>query len=89
MLGPMLRAEVGDKVYVHFLNRLSVAASVHAHGLRYGKNSEGAPYDDGTGGACPGVPVQATRVLLSHYRLQSVSSSTKVDICPAESKAYP
>ena len=51
MLGPILRAEVGDTVYIHFLNRLSVAASVHAHGLRYGKNSEGAPYDDGTGGA--------------------------------------
>ena len=53
MLGPLLRAEVGDRVHVHFLNRLSVATSIHAHGLRYAKNAEGAPYADGTSGAIP------------------------------------
>ena len=62
MLGPLLRAEVGDTVYIHFLNRLSVPTSIHAHGLRYGKNSEGAPYADGTSGACFGAAIRATLV---------------------------
>ena len=53
MLGPLLRAEVGDTVHVHLLNRLSVPVSIHAHGLRYAKNAEGAPYADGTSGAYP------------------------------------
>ena len=51
MLGPLIRAQVGDTVRIHFRNRLSIPASIHAHGLRYAKNAEGAPYADGTSGA--------------------------------------
>jgi hephaestin len=51
ILGPVIRAEVGDTVRVVFRNNCPFAASVHVHGLLYDKGSEGAPYNDGTSGA--------------------------------------
>ncbi len=51
MLGPLVRAVVGDHVRIVFRNNLHRAASIHMHGLRYTKSSEGAPYADGTHGA--------------------------------------
>jgi FtsP/CotA-like multicopper oxidase with cupredoxin domain len=51
MLGPVIRAEVGDTIKVVFRNRTSIPASVHPHGVFYDKSSEGAPYADGTSGA--------------------------------------
>lgn len=50
-LGPVVRAEVGDTVVVHFKNQTRFPVSVHPHGVFYEKNSEGAPYNDGTSGA--------------------------------------
>jgi manganese oxidase len=47
-LGPVIHAEVGDTVRIVFRNNLDRAASIHMHGLRYDKASEGAPYNDGT-----------------------------------------
>jgi manganese oxidase len=47
-LGPVIRAEVGDNVTIHFRNRCSFPASVHPHGLFYDKLGEGSPYKDGT-----------------------------------------
>jgi len=44
ILGPVIRAEVGDTVIVDFLNRSSRAHSIHPHGLRYDKDNEGANY---------------------------------------------
>ncbi len=51
ILGPLLRAEVGDTIRVVFRNHTSFPSSVHPHGVFYHKDSEGAPYDDGTSGA--------------------------------------
>jgi FtsP/CotA-like multicopper oxidase with cupredoxin domain len=51
LLGPVIRAEVGDTVKVVFHNNCPFATSVHPHGVLYEKNSEGAPYNDGTSGA--------------------------------------
>lgn len=48
LLGPVIRAEVGDVIQVHFKNNTHFPASIHAHGVRYGKEAEGAPYADGT-----------------------------------------
>lgn len=48
MLGPLLRAVVGDTIVVVFRNNASFPASVHPHGVFYAKDSEGAPSDDGT-----------------------------------------
>lgn len=50
-LGPVIHAEVGDRVEVVFKNLTpeedGFVFSFHVHGLRYAKDSEGAPYEDG------------------------------------------
>jgi hephaestin len=48
MLGPVIRAAVGDTIKVVFKNNTQYPASVHPHGVFYQKNAEGAPYADGT-----------------------------------------
>jgi hypothetical protein len=44
ILGPAIRAEVGDEIVVEFLNRGHVAHDMHPHGLRYNKDNEGSFY---------------------------------------------
>ncbi len=51
ILGPILRAEVGDTIRVVFKNKATRPYSMHPHGVFYNKDSEGAPYDDRTSGA--------------------------------------
>ena len=48
LLGPVLRAEVGDTIEVVFRNNLDFKASMHPHGVFYPKNAEGATYNDGS-----------------------------------------
>jgi FtsP/CotA-like multicopper oxidase with cupredoxin domain len=50
LLGPVIRAEVGDSIEVRFRNNTRFPASIHPHGVRYDKSAEGAPYNDGTRG---------------------------------------
>ena len=50
LMGPVIRAEVGDTIRVVYRNNCSFGTSVHPHGVFYTKSSEGAPYDDGTNG---------------------------------------
>lgn len=50
LLGPVIRAEVGDTIKVVFRNACPFPASIHPHGVLYEKSSEGAPYNDGTHG---------------------------------------
>ncbi len=54
MLGPLLRAVVGDTIVVVFRNLADRPYSMHPHGVFYTKASEGAPYADGTGAADQG-----------------------------------
>jgi manganese oxidase len=56
ILGPLIRAEVGDVVKVVFKNNSRLNCSMHPHGLAYDKDSEGAYYGDG-----PGQPPDATK----------------------------
>ena len=49
ILGPMIRAEVGDTIQITFRNNATHPHSMHPHGVIYDKASEGAQYDDGTG----------------------------------------
>ncbi len=44
ILGPVIRAEVGDEIVVDFLNRSRNGHDMHPHGLRYDKNNEGSLY---------------------------------------------
>lgn len=50
LLGPVIRAEVGDTLKIHFRNNSRLPAGLHPHGVRYTKANEGAPYGDGTTG---------------------------------------
>jgi len=45
-VGPIIRAEVGDTIVIHFKNETSFNTSMHAHGVFYDKASEGTPYAD-------------------------------------------
>jgi hypothetical protein len=49
VLGPTIRAEVGDLIEIMFLNNLSANyASMHSMGLMYTKESEGGDYPNNT-----------------------------------------
>jgi len=50
ILGPLIRAEVGDSIRVVFRNNTHLSVSMHPHGLEYKKDAEGASYNDGTMG---------------------------------------
>jgi FtsP/CotA-like multicopper oxidase with cupredoxin domain len=49
ILGPLIRAEVGDTIQIHFKNNAKHPHSLHPHGVFYDKASEGAEHDDGSG----------------------------------------
>jgi hypothetical protein len=42
LLGPILRAEVGDTIVVHFRNETRFPVSLHPHGVSYDKANEGS-----------------------------------------------
>jgi len=70
LLGPTIRAEVGDTVDVVFKNNTHIPLSIHVHGLFYKKNSEGAPYNDGAANGRAmdsGVPPRKTYTY--HYEV--------------------
>ncbi|XP_027389921.1 hephaestin isoform X5 [Bos indicus] len=46
ILGPVIRAEVGDTILVIFYNRASQPFSIQPHGVFYEKDSEGTVYND-------------------------------------------
>ncbi|XP_030663046.1 hephaestin isoform X9 [Nomascus leucogenys] len=48
ILGPVIRAEVGDTIQVVFYNRASQPFSMQPHGVFYEKDYEGTVYSDGT-----------------------------------------
>jgi len=49
ILGPLIRAEVGDTVKVVFKNNSRLICTMHPHGLEYDKDSEGAYYSEAAG----------------------------------------
>ncbi len=46
ILGPVIRAEVGDTIKIVFRNNSSNPFSIHPHGVSYAPDSEGAMYAD-------------------------------------------
>jgi FtsP/CotA-like multicopper oxidase with cupredoxin domain len=50
-LGPLIRGVVGDTIKILFKNNGQHPFGMHPHGVFYNKDSEGAPYSDGTSGA--------------------------------------
>ena len=55
ILGPLLRAEVGDTLKIVFKNNTRLICTMHVHGLGYDKESEGAYYSE-----APDVPPDAS-----------------------------
>ncbi len=55
ILGPLIRAEVGDTIRIVFKNNGHHPFTLHPHGVFYNKDSEGAQYDDGNGMKVSGV----------------------------------
>lgn len=63
ILGPVLRGVVGDFLSITFLNRTSRPLSMHPHGVKYDKDSEGAYYEPRPGrGAAVGPNAKFTYV---------------------------
>ena len=63
ILGPVLRGVVGDYVVITFLNRCNRPLSMHPHGAKYDKDSEGAYYRPRLGlGAAVGPGARFTYV---------------------------
>jgi FtsP/CotA-like multicopper oxidase with cupredoxin domain len=70
-LGPLIRGVVGDTLRIVFRNNGHRPYSVHPHGVFYNKDSEGAPYGDGTSGSDrldDGVPPGDTHVYVWQVR---------------------
>ncbi|XP_061862541.1 hephaestin isoform X2 [Colius striatus] len=55
ILGPVIKAEVGDTILVTFVNKASWPFSIQPHGVSYGKAWEGMRYHDGL--SQNGIPV--------------------------------
>jgi FtsP/CotA-like multicopper oxidase with cupredoxin domain len=68
ILGPVIRAVVGDSIIVHFRNNTSFPTSLHAHGVLYDKSSEGAGYNDGTNGDGSSISLGDTYVYKYYAR---------------------
>ncbi len=67
ILGPLLRAEVGDTIRIVYRNNAPFPSGLHPHGVFYDKDSEGAPYGDNTSGADKaddGVPTGGTHTYI-------------------------
>ncbi len=63
ILGPVLRGVVGDYLAVTVLNRVSQPLSLHPHGVKYDKDSEGSYYRPAPGlGAAIGPDARFTYV---------------------------
>jgi hypothetical protein len=63
ILGPVLRGKVGDFIAVTFLNRTQRPLSIHPHGVKYDKESEGSFYLPAPGlGAAVGQGAKFTYV---------------------------
>jgi Multicopper oxidase len=56
ILGPLIRAEVGDTIVVHLQNNTTQPYSIHPHGVSYDRDSEGTPYPDTSMDAAGLVP---------------------------------
>jgi manganese oxidase len=66
ILGPILRAAVGDTLKVVFLNRSDRPLSIHPHGVKYTPANEGARYEPGgasRGSVPPGARLTYTWIV--------------------------
>lgn len=76
VLGPIIRAEVGDTVVVNFRNNATGGSfGMHPHGLRYTKDNEGAHYTGVNAGTPPGAGAEVPPGGSFTYRWMADSNS--------------
>jgi FtsP/CotA-like multicopper oxidase with cupredoxin domain len=81
ILGPLIRAEVGDSIRIIFRNNTHLTVTLHPHGLAYTKDAEGALYSDGTAAsvkADDGVPPRGTFTYI--WRVPERSGPAAMDV---------
>jgi manganese oxidase len=61
ILGPILRGVVGEYLEITFLNRTALPLSMHPHGAKYDKDSEGSYYGGNNGSKTPPSSNKAQR----------------------------
>eukprot|EP00494_Astrolonche_serrata_P030818 UN31086 len=83
-LGPTIYGEVGDKIHVTFRNNAGIPYSMHPHGVKYEKESEGAPYKDGSDMTGDSIAPGETHVYEWEVTDRSISSHNKMS-----SQAWP
>ncbi|RXM92893.1 Hephaestin [Acipenser ruthenus] len=77
ILGPVIKAEVGDTILVTFLNRASRAYSIQPHGVIYKKDFEGTRYNDGVSG--DGESVEPLRKFTYEWTVPEYAGPTPSD----------
>ncbi|KAM6383174.1 ferroxidase HEPHL1 [Alca torda] len=77
ILGPVIKAEVGDTVLVTFTNKAKRSYSIMAHGVSFSKLSEGAPYLDGY--LKPGAHVKPGETFTYKWRVPENGGPTESD----------
>jgi FtsP/CotA-like multicopper oxidase with cupredoxin domain len=80
LLGPVIRAEVGDRIEVTLKNNALIPFSLHPHGVFYSKADEGAGYPDGTSSAgTAGDSVAPGRTYTYHWEVPERSGPGPAD----------
>ncbi|XP_064895970.1 ferroxidase HEPHL1 isoform X2 [Columba livia] len=77
ILGPVIKAEVGDTVLVTFANKAKRSYSIMAHGVSFSKLSEGAPYLDGY--LKPGAHVKPGETFTYKWRVPENGGPSEAD----------
>ncbi|XP_072849696.2 ferroxidase HEPHL1 isoform X1 [Pogona vitticeps] len=80
ILGPVIKAEVGDTILVTFANKADKNYSMMPHGVAFSKSSEGASYADGY--EKPGASVQPGEIFEYQWRVpESVGPTDSDPLC--------
>uniref|UniRef100_A0A663ENS5 ferroxidase n=1 Tax=Aquila chrysaetos chrysaetos TaxID=223781 RepID=A0A663ENS5_AQUCH len=77
ILGPIIKAEVGDTILVTFANKAKRSYSIMAHGVSFSKLSEGAPYLDGY--MKPGAHVKPGETFTYKWKVPENGGPTESD----------
>lgn len=79
ILGPVIRAAVGDRIIVHFKNNTRFPASIHPHGVQYTQAHEGAAHAHAAGDAHQqhGVVAPGGNTLMSGMFQNVLPAATK------------
>nr|XP_020637515.1 ceruloplasmin [Pogona vitticeps] len=80
LLGPIIRAEVGDTIRVMFQNKASHPFSIQPHGLSYSKGNEGSLYNTiSRGAASPSSHVNPGETFIYEWEVPETVGPTPED----------